>query len=142
MTLPASGPIDLYQIADEFGLAHTTTFPTGFYGKGGAPSSGPLSFSDFYGRSNFTLSAPRTSINASGLGTSDSVVVTSTIDTTFTFSGGSPPRTTNTQTDSKHATIGVNAPSTGSGSVIGVIRVTATNGDYLDITYSADWGVA
>ena len=64
MTLPSSGPITLFQIADEFGLAHNSVFPTAFYGKGGAPSSGPLSFADFYGRSNFTLSAPRTSMLA------------------------------------------------------------------------------
>lgn len=43
----------LYDIADEFSLARSTPFPSGFYGKGGAPASGPLSFADFNGRSNF-----------------------------------------------------------------------------------------
>jgi len=51
MTLPASGTITLAQIAAEFGLASTAIFPTAFYGKGGAPASGTLSFADFYGRS-------------------------------------------------------------------------------------------
>jgi hypothetical protein len=51
MTLPASGTITYAQICAEFGLAIGSVFPTAFYGKGGAPSSGALSFSDFYGRS-------------------------------------------------------------------------------------------
>jgi len=51
MTLPASGTITLAQIAAEFGLASTAVFPGAFYGKGGAPASGTLRFSDFYGRS-------------------------------------------------------------------------------------------
>lgn len=52
MTLPASFPISWQQICDEFGLAYTSSWPSAFYGKGGAPASGNLSFSDFLGRSN------------------------------------------------------------------------------------------
>jgi len=138
MTLPSSGPITLFQIADEFGLPHNAVFPTAFYGKGGAPSSGPLSFADFYGRSNYTLSAPRNTISVTGLNASDSVVITSTVPTTFGFTG-TTSRATGVQNDSTHATVAVNTPSSGSGSVSGVVRATATNGEFLDINYSADW---
>jgi hypothetical protein len=51
VTLPAVPPISIAQIAAEFGLAATAIFPTAFYGKGGAPASGVLSFFDFLGRS-------------------------------------------------------------------------------------------
>lgn len=56
MTLPASGTITLHEIAAEFGIAIDSVFPTAFYGKGGAPASGPLSFADFYGRSGIGVS--------------------------------------------------------------------------------------
>lgn len=50
MTLPASGSITWNQICTEFGLtASTAIWPAHFYGLGGAPASGNLSFSDFYG---------------------------------------------------------------------------------------------
>ena len=58
MTLAASGALGIgtgtanRDIAVEFGLASNAVFPTAFYGKGGAPASGALSFADFYGRSN------------------------------------------------------------------------------------------
>lgn len=55
MTLPASGAISFFQICDEFGLPHTAVFPRDFYGKGGAPGAGTLSFADFYGRSSVTF---------------------------------------------------------------------------------------
>lgn len=54
MVLPASGPISIGQIADEFGIPRTTPFGSGFWGLGGAPASGPLKVSDFYGRSKPT----------------------------------------------------------------------------------------
>jgi len=141
MTLPASGAISLNQIADEFSLAHNSVFPTAYYGKGGAPSSGVLTFTNFYGLSAFSLSAPRTSISASGYSATDSVVITSTVDTTFSFTG-TTTRATATQTDSKHATVSVNTPGSGNGSASGTVRATATNGDFLDISYTADWGSA
>lgn len=87
MTLPASGTITLHQIAAEFSLANTAIFPSAFYGKGGAPASGTLRFSDFYGRSasavNVTI-AP-TSQNTSG-STSSKVFAPSTV----TVTGGTP----------------------------------------------------
>jgi len=82
MTHPSSGPLSLAAIADEFGLPRNTPFPSGFYGRGGAPSSGALSISDFYGRSNFTLSANKTAIFAYGYGASDQATITSTVPTT------------------------------------------------------------
>jgi hypothetical protein len=52
MTLPASGTITWQQICAEFGLdPSTAVWPASFYGKGGAPASGSLSFANFYGRS-------------------------------------------------------------------------------------------
>lgn len=52
MTLPASGNINWNQICAEFSLnPATAVWPSSFYGKGGAPASGALSFSNFYGRS-------------------------------------------------------------------------------------------
>jgi len=53
MTLQSSGTIKLSQIAAEFG---TATDMTPLRGKGGTPSTGPLSFSNFYGKSNITFS--------------------------------------------------------------------------------------
>ena len=145
MTLPASGPISLGQIADEFGLPHMTPFPSGFYGKGGAPSSGPLSFADFYGRSAFTLSADRTSIAAESHSASQTATITSTISTTFTYTltaGSAGGHVTTGATSGATATVTVSAPATGTGSVSGTYRVTAANGDYLDIGFTADWGTA
>ncbi len=51
MTLPPSGQISLNDICAEFNIPNNAPFPNSFYGLGGAPSSGPLSFADFYGRS-------------------------------------------------------------------------------------------
>lgn len=65
MTLPASGSISLWGIASEFGLAQTAVFPTAFYGKGGAPASGALSFSNFYGRSGLSVTVHGGSYNKS-----------------------------------------------------------------------------
>lgn len=80
----------LYQIADEFSLARSTPFPSGFYGKGGAPASGPLSFADFNGRSAVTTltavvtpSVTGTAVNASG----------TTNAATATPNGGTAPYT-------------------------------------------------
>jgi len=139
MTLPASGPISLTQIAAEFGLPANSAFPAAFYGKGGAPASGPLSFADFYGRSAFTLSKAPSSIAVSGFSQSQTCVVTSTIGTTFTFSG-TTVRCTASQTDSTHASVTVTTPAGGNGSVSGTVRVTASNGDFLDVDFNADWG--
>lgn len=139
MTLPLSGPISLYQIADEFAVPRSTPFPSGFYGKGGAPSSGALTFSNFYGRSNFSLSADTTSINAIGYNSAQVATITSTIATTFSFSGGSA-RTNTAQPDSTHATVRVSAPASGNGSSSGTVRVTASNGDFIDIFFDAEWG--
>lgn len=89
MTLPASGTITLEQIADEFSLAHNSVFPTDFYGKGGAPASGALAFSDFYGRSAaLDISASPASLY--GYGSSSPVYAGPTV---VSVSGGTPPYT-------------------------------------------------
>jgi hypothetical protein len=65
MTLPASGVISWEDICAEFSLdASTAIFPTNFYGLGGAPASGVLKFSDFYGRSASLISATSTSVTS------------------------------------------------------------------------------
>lgn len=50
MALPSSGQISLSQIAAEFGGTSPDSMSE-YYGAGGAPSSGALSFADFYGLS-------------------------------------------------------------------------------------------
>lgn len=88
MTLPASGAISLSQIAAEFGLASNAAFPTAFYGKGGAPASGALGFSDFYGRSGgFSVSA---NSPVSGFGSGSTI---NTSPSTASVVGGTPPYT-------------------------------------------------
>lgn len=92
MTLAASGPIGIgtgtanRDIKVEFGIANGTSFPAAYYGKGGAPASGPLSFADFYGRTNgFTVNAAPSSLSG---GTSTPTANTSG-SSTATPSGGS-----------------------------------------------------
>jgi len=88
MTLPASGTITLAQIAAEFGLASTAVFPTAFYGKGGAPASGTLRFSDFYGRSGVTFNPVGGTYNQSdgGLSQAQSFTITATAAVVWTWS--------------------------------------------------------
>jgi hypothetical protein len=58
MTLPTSPPISITQINAEFGIAVGAVWPAAYYGKGGAPSSGALSFADFLGRSSGAIYTP------------------------------------------------------------------------------------
>ena len=51
MTTPASGEISIQDIVDEFGGTAPHALSE-YYGAGGVPSSGELTLSDFYGRSN------------------------------------------------------------------------------------------
>lgn len=138
MTLPASGPISLNQIAAEFNIANTTPFPSGFYGRGGAPGSGALGFADFYGRSGFTLSTTATSLTASTVNQTRTATVTSSISTTFSFSGTNA-QCSASQTDATHALVTLTTPVSGSGSSSGTVRVTAANGDFVDVPFSATW---
>lgn len=51
-----ANPVTWTNLCAEFGLnPATAVFPQDFYGKGGAPSSGSLSFQDFVGRSGMTF---------------------------------------------------------------------------------------
>lgn len=142
MTLPASGAISVNDICAEFGLSNNTPFPAGFYGLGGAPASGPMGFADFYGRGRsptFSLSANRTSMFLNGYNLGQTATITSNVPTTFSFSG-TVARCSASQSDSTHAVVTLTTPSSGSGYVAGTVRVTATNGEYMDIAYSAEWG--
>lgn len=53
MALQSSGAISLADIANEFG-GSTPHSISEYYGSGGAPGSGTISFSDFYGLSNYS----------------------------------------------------------------------------------------
>lgn len=144
MTLPSSGSISLADIASEFNLSTPIHFPSDCYGLGGAPASGSLTIpSDFYGRSGFTLSrVPTGNILAVGINKGASCIVTSTISTTFTWTLTSGFATyTAVGTDSStQASLNIHTPGSGSGSSSGSYRVTASNGNYLDITFSLIWG--
>lgn len=90
MALPASGEITFAQICAEFGLnAATAVWPASFYGKGGAPSSGPLSFADFYGRAGVSVTInPATSYSegATSVGNaSHTVVVTGGVASSYNW---------------------------------------------------------
>ena len=67
MTLPTSGPISAQNVANEFGLSSPILFST-FYGKGGAPGSGPISLADMYGRSNVPIFNPGPGSYSAGTG--------------------------------------------------------------------------
>lgn len=63
MTLPSSGPISMYQICDEFKVPRSTPLLSLYRGGGivpntiantNIPTSGPISFTDFYGASSST----------------------------------------------------------------------------------------
>jgi hypothetical protein len=144
MTLPASGSISLNAITAEFGLSADTAFPAGFYGLGGAPSSGPISFQTFYGRSKpggFSLSSTATNLRLAVYSGVRTATITSTVATTFSFSGTTSLCTAG-QATSTTALVSLTTPGSGTGSTSGVVRVTAANGEYIDITFSADWGLS
>ena len=56
MTLQASGPLNLQDIADEFEGTVPHSLSEYYSADTGVPSSGEISMSDFYGKSNFTFS--------------------------------------------------------------------------------------
>lgn len=78
MTLPTAPPISWTQICAEFALTATTAvWPRDFYGKGGAPASGNLSFADFLGRSGLTYSPNPGSYSDDEVGTATYTVYAS-----------------------------------------------------------------
>jgi len=88
MTLQSSGAISLNDITAEFGLAADSVFPTKFYGLGGAPASGALSFADFYGRSNVIFTPDGGDLSDSGLGgVNMTLSCNKTATWTYTYSG-------------------------------------------------------
>ena len=144
MTLPSSGPISINDIAAEFGLPSNSVFPTAFYGLGGAPSSGPLSFSDFYGRSASSISASKTFLNAAGFLASDSSTITvvgGTIASCVLLSGAENARVSKPSIGSSTGYLSVTTPNSGNGIIGNVYRITDTNGNFVDISVNASWGV-
>lgn len=150
MTLPLSGPISIggsgtSDITTEFGMSPDTTFPGGFYGLGGAPSSGPLSFSDFYGRARNSISASKNALYATGFLASDSCTITvngGTVSSWSLISGIESTRVSKPVTGSNTATISVLTPNAGNGAIVNKYRIYASFGEYIDIDVFADWGNA
>lgn len=147
MTLPASGAIGLGQIAAEFGIAANSVFPTAFYGLGGAPASGALSFSDFYGRSGVTPPAIQTSNASPSVFTfsqSASADITCAVGKTIaniTLIGGSvSPRISPGSSGGSSATGTASAPASGSGVADATYRYTTNTGESVDVAYHAEWG--
>lgn len=129
MTLPGSGALSLNDIIAEFGLASDATFPTEFYGLGGAPSSGALSFSDFYGRSNVIFTPDGGSVGASGLGgASYTLTCNKTATWTFTYTG-SPNGSSNPLSGGAGTSIIFTIFTDGSTTESGVWHVTGVSGN-------------
>lgn len=87
MTLPASGPMSISMMAAEFGVALPCVFPRDFYGKPGIPASGPLKFSDFYGKSNVVFTPNGGEVYDYG-STSASVILVCNQSAIWTYTGG------------------------------------------------------
>lgn len=129
MTLPASGAISLNQIADEFGLARSTAFPTGFYGKGGAPGSGALSFADFYGRSSTPVSVftPNGGTVADEEQGTASVTLTCNNPATWTYTQNGSQGTASLASGGSGTSITFNVSATGKVTVSTSFSVTGTS---------------
>lgn len=94
-----ANPVTWTNLCAEFGLTPSTAvFPRDFYGKGGAPSSGSLSFQDFVGRSGLTFTpgpgsyfkqGPFNSPGSMGVSANQAVVWTYTKDGTINASQAS-----------------------------------------------------
>lgn len=103
MALQSSGAISLSQIAGEFGGSIPHSLSEYYGAASGVPSSGPISFSDFYGKSN-TITLTYELIGAGGGGgggwtstrsaTSGEASTLSYGGTTITSSGGAAGATT------------------------------------------------
>lgn len=87
MTLPASGPLTISQIAAEFGVALPCVFPDDFYGKPGVPNSGALSISQFYSLSNATFTPDGGALSDEGSAFA-SVQLNCTAAAVWTYAGG------------------------------------------------------
>lgn len=145
MTLPATGAINLSQIAGEFGLATNSTFPAAFYGKGGAPSSGVLAFSDFYGRSGAPPIGSTGDVFATGFSASGSSTITCVGGKTIAsiaLVAGSATRITPGSTGGGSTVGTITTPATGNGATGGTYRYTTNTGEFIDVSYSATWGTA
>lgn len=94
----------------------------------------------------FSLVADKTSIDLNGFGKADTATITSLIgSTTWTFTliaGSASPRITLGPTSGASTTVSASTPGSGNGSFGATYRVTAANGDFLDINVSGSWGTA
>jgi hypothetical protein len=148
MTTPASGAISLADITGEAGIPATSIFPTAFYSLfAGVPASGPLSFSDFYNKSSASpISATAYSLSASGFSQSLNSTITCTGGKTIasiTLVGGSASGRISPGSTGGASTVGnVNTPSSGNGSASATYRYTTNTGEYVEIIYEANWGIA
>lgn len=130
MTLQASGPISINDIAAEFGIANNSEFPTAFYGLGGAPASGALSLSDFYGRSN-TLPVDFTIGARTGAGTTYRRTLTSSV------SGGSGSYTYSWSLSGQSGSRPLQISGSSTGASV-VVQVVGTDGDTASALVTLD----
>lgn len=136
MTLNGSGPLSIgngvagQDIALEFGLPSSTPFPSGFYGKGGAPSSGALAFSDFYGRSGVLFTPDGGNVSVTDF-TSVSATLSCTAPATWTY----------TRTSGADGYSGANLPSGSSATSI-IFGCNTTSSGGKEIARSASWTVS
>lgn len=93
MTLPSSGPLSLSQIQGEFGGSNPISLSEYYGASGGVPSSGTISISDFYGKSNILGSLVYVGSYSSIAGSTDGDLIWLTIYTTTSSTGFSYPGT-------------------------------------------------
>lgn len=90
MTLPGSGPISIAQMRDEYQMGNPISMNQ-FFGKPGIQGSGPISFSNFHGKSFFTVTGGNGLVTGSagraGCGTT---TVTTGTSGDVTITGGVP----------------------------------------------------
>lgn len=117
-----ANPITWQHLCAEFSLAeNTAVFPRDFYSKGGAPSSGTLSFQDFVGRSGGSAFTPMggtysdadSGTSVGGLGSSYTITSNSgPVTWTWTKTSGSASASSTISNGGSASSITFNLPGT------------------------------
>lgn len=129
MTLPSSGSISLRDIANEYGATGTVSLRD-FLGKPGVPSSGNLSITNFYGKSNITFSPPPGTLGRVGTVT---IGASQNVGWNWTTSGPALPNRTQGQ-------VAPNITFNNSSGDTALITLTSTAGGTWNITLASDGG--
>ncbi|MGN6124859.1 MAG: hypothetical protein ACTHOJ_18085 [Sphingomonas oligoaromativorans] len=94
----------------------------------------------------FSLTTDRANILINGFIQSQTATITSIVgSTTWTFTliaGSASARITLGPTSGASTTISCSTPASGNGTVTATYRITAANGDFIDIPISANWGIS